>query len=128
MTADRNMTGETRDRILSLSSIDLSHRYDFESTRNNLVDTMSEDIECSTRSILSSLDITSDKTDDDLELSTLRSIRDVKSRRSTELLDAMHPKGILKGIHADVTCDFLMGKLRSLIFFLGRRSQTKLDG
>lgn len=128
MTADRNMTGETRDRILSLSSIDLSHRYDFESTRNNLVDTMSEDIECSTRSILSSLDITSDKTDDDLELSTLRSIRDVKSRRSTELLDAMHPKGILKGIHANVTCDFLMGKLRSLIFFLGRRSQTKLDG
>ena len=39
---------------------------------------LDSDNECSTRSMLSSLDYSHEKTDDDLELSIIRSVRDVR--------------------------------------------------
>ena len=90
VSSDRNLTEETRDRLVSISSIDSYYRAELESPGDQLVDTTSE-IESSTRSILSSLDITSEKTDEDLELSMVRSIRDVRARpSSSNLLKVPH--------------------------------------
>ena len=71
-----NIAEETRDKLVSLSSLESCSRWDSESPANYLIDTTSEtEIESSTRSILSSLDITVEKTDEDIELSQIRSIR-----------------------------------------------------
>lgn len=58
------------------SSSAFGSRWDSESPANYLIDTTSDEIESSTRSILSSLDVTVEKTDEDMELSYVRSIRD----------------------------------------------------
>ena len=72
VSSDRNMTEETRDNLVSFCSVDSFARHDLESPADQLLD-MNSEIESSTRSILSSLDITSEKTDDEIELSMLRS-------------------------------------------------------
>lgn len=84
VSTDQNIAEETRDKLVSISSIESYSRHDLESPGNHLIDTTSDEIESSTQSILSSLDITSEKTDDDLELSVVRSIRDFKTRASTD--------------------------------------------
>ena len=85
VSSDRNMTEETRDKLVSISSVESFARHDLESPGDPLADTTSE-IESSTRSILSSLDITSEKTDEDIELSAVRSARDIRTRPSTDFL------------------------------------------
>lgn len=84
VTTDQTIAEETRDKLVSISSIESCSRHDLESPGNQLIDTTSDEIESSTQSILSSLDVTSEKTDDDLELSVVRSIRGFKTRASTE--------------------------------------------
>ncbi len=86
VTTDQNIAEETRDKLVSISSIESYSRNDLESPGNHLIDSTSEEIESSTQSILSSLDITSEKTDEDLELSAVRSIREFKSKGSTDAL------------------------------------------
>jgi hypothetical protein len=72
-----NIAEDTRDKLVSLTSSSASgSRWDSESPANYLIDTTSDEIESSTRSILSSLDVTVEKTDEDMELSYVRSIRD----------------------------------------------------
>lgn len=84
VTTDQNIAEETRYKLVSLSSVDSYFRCDLESPGNHLIDSTSDEIESTTQSILSSLDITSEKTDEDLELSVVRSIR--KFRAPTETL------------------------------------------
>ena len=91
VTTDRNLTEETRDKLLSISSVESSHsyyRHDANSPSHQLLDSTSE-IESSTRSILSSLDYSNEKTEDDLELSIIRSVRDVRTRISGEFATAV---------------------------------------
>jgi len=72
-----NIAEDTRDKLVSLTSSSASgSRRDSESPASYLIDTTSDEIESSTRSILSSLDVTVEKTDEDMELSYVRSIRD----------------------------------------------------
>jgi len=75
VSSDRNMTEETRDKLVSISSVESSVRTDLESPGDQLLTDTTSEIESSTRSILSSLDITSEKTDEDMELSVVRSTR-----------------------------------------------------
>lgn len=94
VSTDSNMAEETRDKLVSISSTDsYCHRRDSHSPRHVLLDSTSE-IESSmhTRSILSSLDF-SEKTDEDLELSHVRSVREVRPsiRVSNELLSVPAP-------------------------------------
>lgn len=84
VTTDQNMAEETRYKLVSLSSLESYSRADLESPGNHLIDSTSDEIESTTQSILSSLDITSEKTDEDLELSVVRSIR--KFRAPTETM------------------------------------------
>lgn len=113
VSSDRNMTEETRDKLVSISSIESFARHDLESPGDQLVDTTSE-IESSTRSILSSLDITSEKTDEDIELSMVRSARDVRTRQPADCLtvpDLDHrPKFSGKRLH-EVNQHFLFLKI-----------------
>lgn len=100
VSSDRNMTEETRDKLVSFCSVDSFARHDLESPADQLLD-MNSEIESSTRSILSSLDITSEKTDDEIELSMLRSSRDIKTRQSNDFLTVPVPKFIGKRLHED---------------------------
>lgn len=85
VTTDQNIAEETRDKLVCISSIESHHsRHELESPGNYLIDSTSDDIETSTQSILSSLDITSEKTDEDLELSLVRSVREFRVRASSE--------------------------------------------
>lgn len=84
VTTDQNMAEETRYKLVSLSSLESYSRADLESPGNHLIDSTSDEIESTTQSILSSLDITSEKTDEDLEFSVVRSIR--KFRAPTETM------------------------------------------
>ncbi|XP_046639477.1 rac GTPase-activating protein 1-like [Daphnia pulicaria] len=88
VTTDQNITEETRDRLVSISSIESYSRCDLESPGNHLIDSTSDEIESSTQSILSSLDITSEKTDEDLELSVIRSVRKFRGRALNETVNA----------------------------------------
>jgi Rac GTPase-activating protein 1 len=85
VTTDQNITEETRDKLVSISSIESYSRCDLESPGNHLIDTTNDEIESSTQSILSSLDVTNEKTDEDLELSVVRSIRKVRDRAPNEI-------------------------------------------
>lgn len=80
VSSDRNIGADTREMLVSISSIDSFYRGELESPGDHLIDTTSDEVESSTRSILSSLDITTEKTDDDLELSIVRSARKLKAK------------------------------------------------
>lgn len=77
VTTDRSLTEETRDKLATISSFD---SWDGTSSQGDSPGRHldSSDNECSTRSMLSSLDYSHEKTDDDLELSIIRSVRDVR--------------------------------------------------
>lgn len=92
VTTDQNIAEETRDKLVFISSIESLSRFDLESPGNRLIDTTSDEVESSTQSILSSLDITSEKTDDDLELSVVRSIREFRIRPSAETLSVVNTR------------------------------------
>ena len=88
------------------SSSESGSRWDSESPANYLIDTTSDEIESSTRSILSSLDVTVDKTDEDMELSYVRSVRtghrlinDVRKKQSVDF----NVRG-RKKLSQDVSC------------------------
>ncbi|XP_057366482.1 rac GTPase-activating protein 1-like [Daphnia carinata] len=83
VTTDQNIAEETRYKLVSLSSLESYSRADLESPGNHLIDSTSDEIESTTQSILSSLDITSEKTDEDLELSVVRSIRKFRAPPET---------------------------------------------
>lgn len=71
-----NIAEDTRDKLVSItSSFESGSRWESESPAKYLIDTTSDEIESSTRSILSSLDVTVEKTDEDMELSYVRSVR-----------------------------------------------------
>lgn len=82
VSTDRNIAEETRDRLVSISSVDSYCREDLVSPGDQLIDTTSDEIESSTRSILSSLDITTERTEEDLELSMVRSVRGIKTSQN----------------------------------------------
>jgi len=82
VSTDRNIAEETRDRLVSISSVDSYCREDLVSPGDQLIDTTSDEIESSTRSILSSLDITTERTEEDLELSMVRSVRGIKTTQN----------------------------------------------
>lgn len=79
VSTDRNIAEETRDRLVSISSVDSCCREELISPGDHLIDTTSDEIESSTRSILSSLDITTERTEEDLELSIIRSVRGMRT-------------------------------------------------
>lgn len=116
VTTDQNITEETRDRLVSISSIESYSRCDLESPGNHLIDSTSDEIESSTQSILSSLDITSEKTDEDLELSVVRSVRKFRGRALNETVNARD--GNNKRPHPAVSKTFFIFNIIGRVSFI----------
>ena len=128
VSTDQNIAEETRDKLVSISSIESYSRYDLESPGNHLIDSTSEEIESSTQSILSSLDITSEKTDEDLELSAVRSVREFRTRGATDTLTVNNSRANKRPnqVSSHAWCNFHLSCFSCSLWFFYRIAQQHI--